>query len=213
MFRTPEPTPDFATGTEPSAAAVIGVMTVAIPRPPTMRPGKMSQKPDSSPSREKRRSETATSVIPAVMSQREPIRSEKLAGRRSDQDDQHRHGQEGRARLDGRVAEDVLHVEGHEEEDTEHGERDQQRDDVRAREGAAAKEREVEHRRPLSQLEPDEGREGDGRAREEADDHGVAPAVGVRLDEREGEREEAQRPRSAGRGSPAAAPPTCHATP
>jgi hypothetical protein len=43
-----------------------------------MSPGTSDQKFESRPSREKRRSETATSVIPPAMSHREPTRSDAL---------------------------------------------------------------------------------------------------------------------------------------
>ena len=78
VFRTPEETPALATGTAPMAAAVIGVIVMAMPTPPMTSPGTRSQKPESRPSREKRTSEPATSVSPPAISQREPIRSESL---------------------------------------------------------------------------------------------------------------------------------------
>ena len=118
----------------------------------------------------------------------DPVRG--LPGDGSDEDDQDRHRQEGRARLRRGVAEDVLHVDRHEEEDAEHGERHEQRDDVRPGEGRVAEEREVEHRRALVHLEQDEGGHGNGGDDEEPDDHRVGPAVRVGLDQREREREE-----------------------
>ena len=69
------------------------------------------------------------------------------------------HGRNDGARLDRRVAEDVLEVERDVEEDAEHREADEQHHRVRAREGAVLEEREVEHRQPLVQLEQDEGAE------------------------------------------------------
>ena len=47
----------------------------------------------------------------------------------------------------GRVAEDVLHVEGEEEERRQHAERDHERDDVRPEELLGAQRLEVDHRR------------------------------------------------------------------
>ena len=57
------------------------------------------------------------------------------------------------------------------------------------------KSAEVEHRQPLAQLEPDEDREQDCRAGEEADDLRRAPAVPVAFDQRVAQREERERPR------------------
>ena len=77
LLMTAEPTPAFATGTAPIAAAVVGAIVVASPKPPTSRPGRMFQKDELASSVPKRISETASRVIPAPMSQRAPTRSEK----------------------------------------------------------------------------------------------------------------------------------------
>ena len=77
LLITAEPTPAFATGTEPIAAAVVGAIVVAIPTPPMSRPGRMFQNDDLASRVPKRVSETASRVIPAPISQRAPIRSEK----------------------------------------------------------------------------------------------------------------------------------------
>ena len=74
-------------------------------------------------SREARRRRAA---IPIVISERDPIRSVVLPGERRDQDDQDRHREEGGARLHGREAQDVLHVERDEEEDAEHRQGDEE---------------------------------------------------------------------------------------
>ena len=138
VFSTPEATPAFATGTEPIAAAAHRSHHERHADAADQRdPGSRSQKSEAVPSREKSTSELPTSVSPPAMSQREPMRSESLPGERGDEDDQQRHRQEDRAGLDGRVAEDLLDVERHEEEDAEHRERDEERDDVRAGERAA----------------------------------------------------------------------------
>ena len=76
LFRTAEPTPALSTGTEPMAAAVIGVITIAMPKPPMRSPGRMSQKFEVASSREKMSSEIERSSIPPATSQREPTRSE-----------------------------------------------------------------------------------------------------------------------------------------
>ena len=128
----------------------------------------------------------------------------RLPGDRRDEDDQDRHRQERRARLDGRVAEDVLHVQRHEEEDPEHRERDEQDDEVRARVGRVPEELEREHRRALVPLEEDERHERDRGDRERAEDARRAPAVRVRLDQPVGEREEADRRTSRAREGRAA---------
>ena len=44
LLMTAEPTPALSTGTEPIAAAVVGVITRAMPKPPTSSPGRMFQK-------------------------------------------------------------------------------------------------------------------------------------------------------------------------
>jgi len=66
----------LSTGTEPIAAAVVGVITIAIPNPPTSSPGRMSQKFELASRREKIRSEIERRTIPPPISQREPTRSE-----------------------------------------------------------------------------------------------------------------------------------------
>src|SRR6266498_2836080 len=76
LLSTAEPTPALSTGTEPIAAAVVGVIASDIPTPPRSRPGRMSQKLEPIPSREKDISEALNDTSPAPISQREPIRSE-----------------------------------------------------------------------------------------------------------------------------------------
>ena len=44
LFRTAEPARALSIGTEPVAAAVVGVITIAVPNPPTRRPGRTSPK-------------------------------------------------------------------------------------------------------------------------------------------------------------------------
>ena len=43
LFSTPEPTPALSTGTDPIAAAVVGVIAIAIPTPPSTIPGRIAQ--------------------------------------------------------------------------------------------------------------------------------------------------------------------------
>ena len=43
-FSTAEPTPDLCTGTARIAAAAVGVIAIAIPKPPRMKPGSRFQK-------------------------------------------------------------------------------------------------------------------------------------------------------------------------
>jgi hypothetical protein len=83
-----------------------------------------------------------------------------------------------------------LHVERDEEEDAEHRERDEQDGEVRAGEGAAAEEAEVEHRNPLAQLEQDERHEHRYSHDEGTNDSSRGPAVRIRLDQPVGESEE-----------------------
>ena len=76
LFSTPDPTPALSTGTEPIAAAVVGVIAIAIPAPPTRRAGKRFQNDECWSSSEKRTSETLTSSMPPLISQRAPRRSD-----------------------------------------------------------------------------------------------------------------------------------------
>ena len=114
--------------------------------------------------------------MPPVISQREPHRSDARPASGAIDDDQERHRQERRARLDGGVAEHVLHVERDEEEDAEHRERDEEHREVRADVGAVAEQRQVEHRRALAPLEEDEGGERDDGDDEGADDPQPSPS-------------------------------------
>ena len=76
VFSTPEATPALSTGAAPIAAADIGVITNDIPSPPRMKAGSMCQKLECSVTVESSRQQTATTVIPPAISQREPTRSE-----------------------------------------------------------------------------------------------------------------------------------------
>ena len=76
LFSTPEPTPALSIGTELIAAAVVGVIAIAIPAPPTSSAGKRFQKDECWVSNEKRTSERLTRPMPPPISQREPMRSE-----------------------------------------------------------------------------------------------------------------------------------------
>ena len=77
LLITAEPTPAFATGTEPIAAAVVGVITSAMPKPPTSRPGRMFQKLEPTLRVEKSKSDAVRRSIPTPISQREPTLSER----------------------------------------------------------------------------------------------------------------------------------------
>src|SRR2546430_16969098 len=59
-------------------AADIGVITNAIPRPPSMKPGSICQNPELTVTVESSRQQSATVVIPPAISQREPTRAESL---------------------------------------------------------------------------------------------------------------------------------------
>ena len=75
LLITADPTPAWATGTEPIAAAVVGAIVIAIPNPPTSRPGRMSQNDEFASSVPNRSSDPVSSVIPATIGHRGPIRS------------------------------------------------------------------------------------------------------------------------------------------
>ena len=78
LLITAEPTPALSVGTALIAAEVVGAMVIAIPIPPTTRPGRMFQKDDCWSSVAKSSSDTVSSDIPTPMSQRGPTRSEIL---------------------------------------------------------------------------------------------------------------------------------------
>ena len=158
VFSIPEPTPALSTGTELSAAAVIGVIVIAIPTPPSTMPGSsvevrrvgLQLREDEQRAADERHAR-----------RHQPARAEPIgrsARDRRDEDDQHRHRQERGARPHGAVAEHVLHEQRDEEEHAEHRERDEQRDGVGAGERRVAEQRHVEHRQPLVQLEQHERR-------------------------------------------------------
>ena len=135
-----------------TAAAALGVMTSAIPPRQAERRQKRPERRVLLEPGEEPRACVPTRASPSVMSQREPFdpRSCRRSGRK---DDQHGHRQERGAGLHRRVSEDVLHVEGDEEEDAEHGERDEEHHEVRARERSVSEERQVEHWHALTVLE------------------------------------------------------------
>ena len=116
-------------------------------------------------------------------------------GERRDDDDHHRRGQEANAGFQRRVAADVLHVQREEEEHREHGEADDEGDDVGAEERARAEEAEVDHRHGAPALDDREGGQADDGDGEHGELARRAPAPFVALDEREHERGEADRER------------------
>src|SRR4051812_21178351 len=75
LLITADPTPALSTGTEPIAAAVVGAIVVAIPRPPTTRPGRMFHHDDCWSSVANRSSDAVSRAIPPPISQRGPTRS------------------------------------------------------------------------------------------------------------------------------------------
>ena len=76
VLSIPEPTPALSTGTELSAAAVIGVIMIAMPTPPSSIPGRSERYDESVCSWAKTSSAPLSIVIPAVISQREPSLSD-----------------------------------------------------------------------------------------------------------------------------------------
>ena len=92
------------------------------------------------------------------------------AGQRAHDDEHDRGGQETQPRLQGRVMQDVLHVEREKEELGQHREADEEADDVGAEERAGAEELEA-GRRSLTRLSIDgEGGEGEAGEAEQAED-------------------------------------------
>src|SRR4051794_12482214 len=78
LLITPDPTPALSTGTEDIAADVIGDIVSAIPVPPISIGGSSVQYDESSPIRSQKSPPIPSSVIPAPISQREPILSDQL---------------------------------------------------------------------------------------------------------------------------------------
>src|SRR5512132_4033902 len=76
LLITAEPTPALSTGTDPIAAAVVGAIVIAIPTPPTSRPGRIAHHDDAASRVANNNSEPVKSTIPAPINQRGPIRSE-----------------------------------------------------------------------------------------------------------------------------------------
>jgi hypothetical protein len=125
LFRTADPTPALSTGTEPIAAAVVGVITIAIPNPPTRRPGRTSQKFEVCVEPREDQERGCKEDHPAA---HEPPRTNPVRvfpGYGGHEDDENGHRQERGARLDRRPAEDVLDEERVVEEDPEHREADE----------------------------------------------------------------------------------------
>ena len=193
LFSTAEPTPALSGLTELIAAAVTGAIAADIPTPPSSIPGKSPQKLACVPELREDEHRAGENHHPGRDQRARADLVGEAPGLRCEQDDQHRPGQEGRACLGRRVAEHLLEVQRDVEEDAEHREPDEQHHGVRAREDAVPEEREVEHRQPLVQLEQDEPAERDRRDRKGSEDPARRPAVGVRLDQRVAEREEAER--------------------
>ena len=78
-FSTAEPTPALSTGTPLIAAAALGVIDERHADPADDERRQHFQKLESAPSREKSSElDRPTSIIPAVISQREPSRSDAL---------------------------------------------------------------------------------------------------------------------------------------
>src|SRR6059058_3975668 len=78
LLRTPEPTPALSIGTDAIAADVIGDITSAIPTPPMSIGGSSTQYELCTPRRCQSRLPIPSSVIPAPISQRDPILSERF---------------------------------------------------------------------------------------------------------------------------------------
>ena len=106
--------------------------------------------------------------------------------------DPHRHRQEREARLERRVAEDLLHVERAEEEEREQAADREQQDQVRAGERAHPEDPEPDQRRLGAALDEHERDQEHGRDGEEGERLRGAPAVVLRLDDRVDEHDEAR---------------------
>ena len=73
LFRTADPTPALSTGTEPIAAAVVGVIVNAMPVPPVSSAGRKFQNVAPASSCANSTSDTATRVMPNPISHLAPI--------------------------------------------------------------------------------------------------------------------------------------------
>ena len=173
----PEATPALVRSTAFIAAVLIGDITR-----PDADAHRARRRGAGSRSWCRRRAATARAarprrwIRPETISGRGPIRSVSRPAIGRDEHDHDRGGQEAHAGLERRVAEDVLHVEGDEEEHREHRERDDEGDDVRAQERPRAEEGEVDHRHARAPLDDHEGDEGHDRQGEQRQDPRPSPS-------------------------------------
>src|SRR2546423_1779226 len=153
LLITAEPTPAFATGTEPIAAAVVGVITSAMPKPPTSRPGRMFQKVDPASRVEKIRSDAVRSTMPRPISHREPTLSERRPACGATRMIRHVIGRNvAPGRMGGEWREFWV-KRGVKKKNPKNPGPTGGNTPVRTGERGLAEEREVEHRDPLMQLE------------------------------------------------------------
>ena len=134
-----------------------------------------------------------STTIPPVTNGRAPYRSDSFPASGARMMIRTVQGRNDAPASDRRVAEHVLDVQRDVEEHAEHREPDEEHHRVRPGEALVAEEAELEHRQPLVVLEEQERDERDDRDPEGDQDPRRRPAVGVRLDQAVGEREEADR--------------------
>ena len=112
------------------------------------------------------------------------------ARERRDDEGGDRDRQVAQAGVDRRVAEEALQVERQVEEQGEHRAGDRERRQLDAGEGAAAEQRERQHRLGNPLLDRHEGRQQHGGAGEERDDQRAAPALLVAAHQRQHQQEQ-----------------------
>src|SRR6266702_3599903 len=76
LLITADPTPALSTGTDDIAAAVVGAIVIAMPKPPVSKPGRMFHHDDAVPRVPKSSNEPVRRIMPVPISQRGPTRSE-----------------------------------------------------------------------------------------------------------------------------------------
>ena len=201
LLMTAEPTPALSTGTDPIAAAVVGVIVRRHPDAAEKQARDDVPEVESASSWANISSEPVSSSIPAPISQREPTRSENFPAIGATNMISTVIGRNIAPVWIARVAEDALEEERVEEEDPEHREADQQHHGVRARErsGSRNSERSSIGRRWCSSSS-DEGAERDRGEGEHRQDERRSPGVMVRLDQRVRQREQPDPGGAAGPG-------------
>ena len=161
----PEPIPDFSTGTTAIAAWPMPGLVMPMPMPATRKPASSVVQLRVGRDAVHQQQADPDHGEPGAEqdADRDPVRER--AGDRRDDEAEHGQRQEAQARLQRRVVEHALHVDGQVEEHREHPGREPEGDGGDAVEGGFAEQGEVEHRVVAAALDRDEGRQQRRRRR------------------------------------------------